>query len=405
MASTYPEFELSQVVNLWFDRQGLTNPRANTKLTKRTFRKHLEQTGALQIDPVNVVDRAHFLTLWSRFGSFDHARVDQWIYRDRIAFEYWGHEASLLPIDHLALSRQRMKQFPPRHWKESSWWPRYKTTAASKRRVLKRLSDFGPLESADFQKQKRELENQLQGGWNTSLNKEDKRSLQLLWHSGRVAICERRKFRKVYDLAERIYPETPIASISEYHDSWLLKGLAGNGIASEAHLANYFTAPNLDAGQRAKVIARNLKQKRIVQVRVKGTTTPFFALPEHLDKIRRLDKPNGTTLICPFDSLLWQKKRTEDLLGFRYRMEIYVPEPKRQFGYYVLPILHDGRMAGRLDPKFDRENNTLTINSIFLEPNFKRSKSLEKAIRQSVASLAEFLNASKIHMPKTWKSG
>ena len=116
------------------------------------------------------------------------------------------------------------------------------------------------------------------------------------------------------------------------------------------HLDNYWTAPRLKAPERKRVIARNLKKKRVVRVRVEGRKEPWLALPEHLETLRRSSEPGGTTLVCPFDSLLWQRDRAEDLLGFRYRIEIYVPRPKRRFGYYVMPILHEGRLVGRLDP-------------------------------------------------------
>ena len=400
--SIKPELEMTEVVKLWLHRQGLAAVDNNNKLTKRTFQRHLTQTGALQIDSVNVVDRAHYLTLWSRFGNYDRSRVDRWVYRDKIAYEYWGHEASLLPISNLPLGRRRMKRFPPARWKSSSWWERYQTTASSKRRVIKRLTEMGPLESVDFQKRANEQSSHEPGIWNSTLEKEDKRSLQLLWHAGRTAISGRRHFRKIFDLAERIYPESDIATPTEYEDSWLLQGLSGNGIASEAHLTNYLTSPNLKAGQQAKVIARNLKQKRIVEVSVRGFARPFYALPKHLDLLGRLDPPVGTTLICPFDSLLWQRKRAKELMDFHYRVEIYVPERKRQFGYYVLPILHNGKLVGRLDPKFDRAKNTLRINSIHLEENFRAGKSFNKALSVKLNSLAEFLNASEIQLPKDW---
>ena len=135
----------------------------------------------------------------------------------------------------------------------------------------------------------------------------------------------RRHFRCIYDLAERVYPDGPAASLTEYHDSWLLTGLSGCGIAPERHLVNYFTAPALNAAERRRVIARNLRKKRIVEVDVEGLRGPCYARPEHLEAIDRLPEPAGTTLICPFDSLLWQRKRAAELLDFDYAVEIYVP--------------------------------------------------------------------------------
>jgi len=109
-----------------------------------------------------------------------------------------------------------------------------------------------------------------------------------------------------------------------------------------------------------------------------------------------------SNLICPFDSLLWQRKRAEELMGFRYRVEIYVPEHKREFGYYVLPILHNGRLVGRVDPKFDRQQNRLTIKGIWLEPKFRRGRSFTSSLQQTINELADFLGATQVEMPVDW---
>ena len=235
------------------------------------------------------------------------------------------------------------------------------------------------------------------------LPKEDKRSLKLLWHDGRVAVDCRRHFRCVYDLAERVYPETSPATPAEYEDSWLFVGLSGNGIAGERHLANYFTAPDLTAADRQRVIARNLKKGRIAEVRVAGISGPFYALPEHLDALDDLPEPHGTTLVCPFDSLLWQRQRAEDLLDFRYRIEIYVPPKKREYGYYVLPILHDGRLVGRLDPKTHRNRGTLEVKAVYLEEGFRRDRRFERELAAALHSLRQHVGAARLELPEGWR--
>ena len=401
--SNLPVISHDHVVRLWLHQQGLTTPRAATPLTRRAFTDHLERAGALQLDSINVLDRAHYLTLWSRFGAYDRAKVDRWVYRDRVAYEYWGHEASVLPISHLPLGRRRMSGFPDPVWQKFTWWQRYQTSTASKRRVLKRLREEGPLESADFTAR---APGKNAGGPPVASvlgAKEDTRSLKLLWHAGRVAIRSRRHFRCIYDLAERVYPEVAPALSAEYADSWLLGGLRGNGIASLRHLDNYFTAPGLTAADRRRVIARNLKRGRVVEVRIEGRREPFFALPEHLDGLAGLAEPVGTTLICPFDSFLWQRRRAEDLLDFRYRVEIYVPPAKRQYGYYVLPILHDGRLVGRLDPKLHRDRGELEIRAIYLEPGVERDRGLERGLAGAIGNLAEFAAAEQLMMPAGWR--
>ena len=391
-----PRFSREAVVRLWLHRQGLAVPRGSTPLDRHAFVDHLERTGGLQLDSVNVVDRAHYLTLWSRFGTYDRSRVDRWIHGERLAYEYWGHEASILPISHLPLGRRRMRRFPPPSWSRRKWWDRYATSTASKRRVLRRLRAEGPLESADFAPRPAERGEKTESlAWRLH---EDKRSLKLLWHDGRVAVSRRRHFRCVYDMAERVYPHGPAASLTEYHDSWLLIALSGCGIAPERHLVNYFTGPGLNAAERRGVIARNLRKKRIVEVEAESLRGPCYALPEHLEVIDDLPEPTGTTLICPFDSLLWQRKRAADLLDFAYTVEIYIPAKKRKYGYYVLPILHDGRLVGRLDPKLHRDRGVLEIRSLHLEPDFRPSARFEAALHESMEDLAGFLGASSVNI-------
>lgn len=398
MTRSVPSVSLDQVVRLWFHRQGLTHPRGRTPLTRGALRSHLERTGALQFDTINVVDRAHYLTLWTRFGPYDRAALDRWAYDDRVAYEYWGHEASLLPMSHLPLGRRRMRRFPPKSWEAKSWWKHYKTSAASKRRVLRRLKEEGPLESLDFEPPP----NEAKSAGVMPLAREDKRSLKLLWHAGRVAIRTRRHFRCVYDLAERVLPDGEPATPTEFEDSWLLIGLSGNGIASERHLINYVTGPSPKQDLRKRVIARNLEKGRIVEVRVDGLRDRWYALPEHLVGLDDLPPPQGTTLVCPFDSLLWQRKRAEQLLGFHYRIEIYTPAAKREFGYYVLPILHDGRLVGRLDPKTHRDQGELEIRALHLEDGFQPTQRFQRELGKALHSLREFVGAERLSLPKKW---
>lgn len=395
-----PIVDPKQVVRLWLKKQWLLNVDNPQKLTKDHFSAYLQQVGGLQVDSVNVLDRAHYLTLWSRFGNYDRGQIDDWIYQDKVAYEYWGHEASILPASFLPISRRRMKDFPPRQWANSAWWKRQETSAASKKRVIARIKSKGRLENSDLEKEIRsekdpERKDQL---------KEDKRSLQLLWHAGKIGIAGRTHFRKIFDQSENIYPKSNVASTRQFHDSWLNVALAGNGAVCESHLINYFTTPNLTAAERRQVIDRNLKSKSIFPMQIKGRKEEFYATEEDLQVLTAADgselpKPTGTRLICPFDSFLWQRARAEDLLDFHYRIEIYVPESKRKFGYYLLPILHEGNLIGRLDPKLHRDQNLLEIRSLHYEPKFRETKKFQKTLKGIVEELADFVGAKDIRWP------
>lgn len=411
-----PVVSLEQVLHLWFARQGLNRPRGSVRLGKREFTALLESTGGLQLDSVNVVDRAHWLTLWSRFGAFDRRRVERWVYRDQAAFEYWGHEACILPAAHLPEALRRMKRIPEL-WAGKAWWKHFETSTASRRRVLRRLRAEGPLESSDFERGVHELE--ADGGWGAAMPKEDKRTLQFLWHSGRIAVAARRHFRRVYDLSERIYPQANAATRRAEEDAWLLRGLSGNGVACEAHLVNYLTAAGLKAPTRRKVIERNLRAGRVLEVCVEDLPvshekragkapgqTRWLALPEHLELLDGLASPRGTTLLSPFDSLLWQRDRAEQLLAFRYRVEIYVPAAKRKHGYYVMPVLHDGQLVGRLDPKFHRDRGVLEVRKLSIESAFKKraaGREFEASLKDALENLAEFLGAEQVQVPAAWR--
>ncbi|MCR9293462.1 MAG: winged helix DNA-binding domain-containing protein [bacterium] len=399
MATTLIQMTPEQVHRLWLARQGLSQLAAPPTLTRKRLQVLLGQTGGLQLDSVNVLDRAHYLTLWSRFGSYNRQLLDRWVYEDRIAYEYWGHEACILPISHLPFGLRRMRRFPPKRWETAHYWKHYQTNPESKRRVLRLLRQHGPLESADFDPSLADREQTKVLGWGAVMPKEDKRSLVLLWHAGKVAITKRKHFRKVFDLASKVYPShvQPVSK-QDFFDSWLLIGLSGMGIASEHHLASYFTSPALNAAERAEVIQRNLKSKRIREVRVQGFDQVFLAREQDLDACAALAEPQGTTLVCPFDSFMWSRRRVEEVLQYRYRLEIYVPEKKREFGYYVMPILHEGRLVGRVDPKLDRKQQKLLVKAVYLESSFADSQGFRRTLRGKLEELAAFLGARDLQL-------
>lgn len=395
---SHPVLRRTDAIKLWLHCQGLTRPRTTT-LTPETLTDVLTKTGGLQLDAINTVERAHYLTLWSRFGAYDRTHVDNWLYSSGLAYEYWGHEASLLPISHLPLGLRRMRRFPPSSWKNSSWWEVYQVPTGVKRRVLKRLRVEGPLGSESIGK--RGVGPREPGMM--PLPKEERRALNLLWHAGRIAVRLRKNFRCMYDLAERVYPvNVEPASSSAYLDSWLHIGLRGNGVASENHMRNYWTAPKLSAPERRMVIERNLRRGDVVAISVEGSTEPHYILPEHLDLLSYLPAPEGTTLICPFDSLLWQRQRSEDFWGFKYRIEIYVPASKRIYGYYVFPILHDGNLVGRMDIKMHRKQRILEVKAVYLEEQFSPAASFYLGVRNALQSLGQFLGAEKMTVPHEW---
>ncbi len=375
---------LDGVRRLWWTRQGFRAPRRQG-LTRARFVDHLEQSGGLQLDSVNVLDRAHYLTLWSRFGLYDRDRLHRWIYQDRVAYEYLGHEACVLPSSCLPRSLRAMKRFVPR----GSWWQSRCPPPSVFRHVIGRIRKEGPLESAHFERDACPGA----GWWEW---KRTKQALEMLWYRGRLAVSSRRHFRRVYDLAERVYPDLSPARQIDCEDAWLQTALRANGVIRARHLSGYLSSPRLNAAAVRRVIARALRQGRAVWVEVEGLSAGFLMRPEDLDEVERAEAPRGTTLICPFDSLLWHRDRAEELLGFRYRIEIYLPAAQRRFGYYVLPIFHDGALVGRLDPKLHRTRGVLEIRALHLEQGTRVGRRLRQEFRACLEQLATFVGAHQI---------
>jgi len=323
-------------------------------------RRTIRHLGLLQIDSVNVLVRAHYLPLFSRLGSYQRPILDQVsVERPRRFFEYWGHEASLLPVEAHPLFRWRME----RARGGQGIWQRL-TPFASDRRgeadaLLARIASDGPLAASDVSGAV-----QGKGMWEWS---EAKHALEWLFWSGLVAATHRRSsFERVYDLPERVLPAAvlaqPTPSPRDAQRDLLAHAARALGVATAGDLRDYHRLP---AGEVAALLAELVEAGTITPVQVRGWRQPAFL---HRDAVagRRL---GGGVLLSPFDPLVWRRERTERLFNFRYRLEIYTPADQREHGYYVLPFLLDGALVGRVDLKADRAARRLLVQQASLEPD------------------------------------
>jgi hypothetical protein len=340
----------------------------------------VRRLGAVQIDSVNVLVRSHYLPLYSRSGCYAPALLERAAYDgNRALFEYWGHEASLLPIDLYPLFRWRMD----RARNGEGTWKRLQRYATSHQALvvaaLDQIRERGPLgasELADGGKSKGNW-------WGWSQGKE---ILEWLFWIGEVTTARRRNFERLYDLTERVLPErVRVASVPSPEQSRReLMAVAARalGVATARDLRDYFRLPAEDAHVR---VAELVEQGTLQPVTVEGWKQQAYL---HVDAVcpRRVDV---SALLSPFDSLIWERQRTERLFGFHFRLEIYTPVHKRQHGYYVLPFLCDGRLVGRVDLKADREHGRLLV----------KGGSLEKGVRES--ETADALGA-ELHALATW---
>ncbi|MFA6318342.1 MAG: crosslink repair DNA glycosylase YcaQ family protein [Elusimicrobiota bacterium] len=377
--------EPESVRRLFLSRQHLERPRS-LKLTPRTLEGFVSDAGGLQLDSINVLERGHYLTLWSRFGVFDKARLDRMVYGQRVLEEYWAHAACLVASRDLPGWSRAMAGYRRGHTGWAGW---LKANPGVRQRVLAAIRDRGPLSTADFERP-RSL-GKASGWWDW---KPSHHALHCLWMSGRLAVHSRRHFSKRYDLSERVRRTVPPIPASEFCSWHLAKTFRALGVAAESDLSRYLTFPRFVPGERQRALKAMLGSGEAVEVAVQGLPGRWYCLAEDLPRLADAPESRGTTFLSPFDSLLWHRARVRALFGFDYKIEVYTPAPKRLFGYYCLPILHNGRLIGRLDAKNHRPEKRLEVRRVHFEAG--ADDAAIDGMRESLLSLAAFLGADEV---------
>lgn len=373
------------VAALFLHRQHLDQP-LKRPFTQESLTRFVEDAGGLQLDSINVVERAHYLTVWSRFGPYDKAALDKIVYEKRALVEYWAHAACLVAASDLSGWRRAMADFRRRHTGWSNW---LKAHPRVLRRVESEIRSRGPLSAGAFARPA--SQGKATGWWDW---KPAQHALQFLWLSGRLAIHSRRHFQKSYDLAVRVLPQVNPIDRTAFPCWHLRKTLRALGVAAELDLTRYLTFPRFEPAIRRRALAAMLKSGEAVELAVAGQPGRWFVMAEDMPALKSPAQARGTTLLCPFDSLLWHRGRAKSLFGFDYKIEVYTPAAKRVYGYYTLPILHEGRLIGRLDPKNHRAERRLEVRAVHFTSK-PDAAALEETAR-AVRSLAAFLGAEKI---------
>lgn len=341
--------------------QGFGRPRPPAATTRDLLRT-IERTNLFQIDSVNVITRAHYMPAFSRLGAYDPALLDRlaWGRRaERRLFEYWAHEASLLPLAMHPLLRWRMARAD----RGALGWANLRAYARERRpeamAVLDRIRAEGPLAASAF------TEGRGRSGWWEW--GEGKRALEWLFWAGHVTTATRRgAFERVYDLTERVIPPAilalPTPDPTQAHQALIRLSARALGIATATDLRDYF---RLDPADTRAAIDALVEAGALLPATVPGWSQPAYFDPA----ARRPRRIEGQALLAPFDPVVWNRARTERLFGFRYRIEIYVPAGQRQHGYYVLPFLMDDRLVARIDLKADRQAGRLLVRRWSAEPH------------------------------------
>jgi uncharacterized protein YcaQ len=347
---------LAQARRIALAAQGFARPRPGGSIDVRHFRRVLDHTRIVQLDSVNVVARAHYLPFFSRLGAYDREKLDRWLWRSRELFEYWVHEASLAPLEHRPLLAHRMT---------GGWhWP-------SVERMLERHPEFveevlesirasGPVRVGDLDRNERSGS---WWGWSDA-----KLALEYLFLTGRVTTTDRPGFQRVYDLPERVHPgvlDEQVVPEEEAHVELMRLAATAYGVGTVHDLADYY---RIKIGPARVALERLLAEGAVEEVQVEGWRPPAY-VPADLTIPRRVD---ARALLAPFDPMVWFRDRAERLFDFHYRIEIYVPAPKRVFGYYVLPFLLGDQLVARVDLKADRKAGALLARGVFAEPDTDR---------------------------------
>ncbi|MBB3936638.1 winged helix-turn-helix domain-containing protein [Aureimonas phyllosphaerae] len=363
--------------------QGFARPRPERAGT-RHVRRNLDRLALHQIDSVNVLSRAHYLPAFSRLGVYDTAVLDRDAWSrvsERRVFEYWAHEASLVPLDLHPALRWRMARADRGEAGYSGMRAFAGPRRAEAMALLARIRDEGPLGASD-------VETGRTGWWDWS---EPKRMLEWLFYAGHVTTLTRRRgFERVYDLPERVIPSSvlalPALDEREAHRVLVERSARALGIATLGEIKDYF---RLGGPETQRAVADLVEAGTLVPATVPGWPKAF--LHAEAGTPRRIA---ASALLAPFDPLVWERARAERLFGFRYRIEIYVPAARRQHGYYVLPFLHAGRLAARVDLKADRARSRLLVPALHLEPD--TPPDTREALEAELRLLANWLGLSDV---------
>ncbi|MHB1909371.1 MAG: winged helix-turn-helix domain-containing protein [Nitrososphaerales archaeon] len=373
------------------------------KPTSRDILELMRTIRYLQIDPTNIVCKSHLLVLWSRLGNYDVQVLDKMLWKERSLFEYWAHGASIVLTRDYPLFKLGMKTIVSdidRYRKRiEDWYIENKKLADY---IERELASRGPLTSAQFED--RSVNGWRSTGWSNERNVG--KMLEVLQKKGRI-IVESRTIggHKKWDLTRNCLKILPK---EEFSDREIIRrgleiSLKAMGVATLLQMRDYFQPGRMIGGEIDRAIEEMVKEGVILPITIVGAsskkrTGTWFIHSEDtkmLDNLERYWKPK-TTLLSPFDNLIYDRVRTNYLFSFNFTFEAYVPKEKRIFGYFVLPILHGDKLVGRIDPEMDRKSNVLKINAIYFEKGVDQSNNLIDDISKSIGELAKFLRADKV---------
>lgn len=389
MPLTSDTLRIDEARRIALHAQGFNDPRPRGRVDRRHLRRVMDRLGLVQIDSVNVLTRSHELPFLARLGPYDRTALSSWLWGSGEVFEYWAHEASLLPVELHPLLRWRMAD--DHQWKGVAAFQ--KSHPGLDAAILESIQELGPVTLSQLEhlgdaiKRRKARPTDM---WNWS---PAKRAVEWHFWKGRVsAVRNPQTFERSYVDPRHVVPEEILAAPTPRDDdamkALILRGARSHGIGTAKDLADYYRLPIVPA---RRLVAELAADGALREVAVEGWRHPAFLHPEaELPRWVR-----AAALLSPFDPVVWERDRALRLFDFHYRIEIYVPQAKRVYGYYVLPFLHDGRLVARLDLKADRRSSALLVRGAYAEPTWDDDRDLP-ALLERLEDMARFLGLADL---------
>jgi uncharacterized protein len=386
--------------HLFLQHHALTEPRHGIA-TGAELAALIDRIGFVQVDSITTVERAHHMILWARRHTYRPPALKALLEQHRAVFEHWTHDASIVPVALFPQWKHRFARDATRLHANWQRWFRDGYTAQFDT-ILNHIAAHGPVSSADVGIG----EDRGKGGWWDW--HPSKTALEWLWRTGQIAVTRRDAFRKVYDLTENVIPAQYFAAKTspEDHRNWACaSALTHLGFADEMEIARYWHA--VDKAVVQDWARHEIAQGRLMRVLIEqadGTPRPALARPDLTARMQNLpDAPTGLRILSPFDPALRDRARIERLFGFHYRIEVFVPQNRRQYGYYVFPVLEGTRLIGRIDAKADRSNACLRIRAFWPEPGVRLTKARAAKLARELERLASFANCTTCDYALDWQ--
>ncbi len=392
---------LEQARNVQLATLGLLTP--PKKVAKKSdVLRAIRAMHVLQIDTISVVARSPYFVLWSRLGAYEPTWLDALLAEGAI-FEYWAHAACFIPTEDYPLYRYNMRELALTGSKRTA--ERLVTHARELKTMLVHIRKIGPVRTLDFERPEGAKGN---GWWDW---KPEKVLLETLFTAGELMVTRREQFHRIYDLRERVLPKTLLnddnaLTRDEVELEWTVKAVHALGIATPRWIGDYFRHAGRVPSPRPEAL---LEPGELVKIEVEGLNAPAYATQKNLPLIRKAAggelNATHTTLLSPFDPLVWDRERALALFNFDYRIECYTPAAKRKYGYFTLPILRRGAIIGRVDAKAHRREGVFEIVCLTLEPGVKVEQGMVLDVAHAIAQCARWHETPAVRVTKTRPAG